>query len=125
MVIFFFFKQKTAYELVSRDWSSDVCSSDPDELSGCVGDGFTDNFAIQKDFDSLLRLGCSSDHGLTVAVDTHDIETWTCGSFLHPIWVLIRGQRPATVKGPNLRITHVGGGSRFALARRSGCNLVV
>src|SRR5216110_543258 len=25
---FFFFKQKTAYELSSRDWSSDVCSSD-------------------------------------------------------------------------------------------------
>src|SRR5919109_4100649 len=27
-VLFFFFKQKTAYEIVSRDWSSDVCSSD-------------------------------------------------------------------------------------------------
>src|SRR5213082_4089157 len=25
---FFFFKQKTAYEIVSGDWSSDVCSSD-------------------------------------------------------------------------------------------------
>src|ERR671925_871153 len=25
---YFFFKQKTAYEIVSRDWSSDVCSSD-------------------------------------------------------------------------------------------------
>ena len=24
----FFCKQKTAYEIVSRDWSSDVCSSD-------------------------------------------------------------------------------------------------
>ena len=28
MLLFFFFKQKTAYEIVSRDWSSDVCSSD-------------------------------------------------------------------------------------------------
>ena len=27
-LLFFFFKQKTAYEIVSRDWSSDVCSSD-------------------------------------------------------------------------------------------------
>src|SRR3546814_10561844 len=27
-VIFFFFKQKTAYELRISDWSSDVCSSD-------------------------------------------------------------------------------------------------
>ena len=28
MVLFFFFKQKTAYEIVDCDWSSDVCSSD-------------------------------------------------------------------------------------------------
>src|SRR6187455_3563433 len=26
--LFFFFKQKTAYEMVMSDWSSDVCSSD-------------------------------------------------------------------------------------------------
>ncbi len=25
---FFFFKQKTAYEILASDWSSDVCSSD-------------------------------------------------------------------------------------------------
>src|SRR3546814_5619762 len=28
MCIFFFFNQKTAYELLISDWSSDVCSSD-------------------------------------------------------------------------------------------------
>src|SRR3546814_778449 len=28
LVFFFFFKQKTAYEMRIRDWSSDVCSSD-------------------------------------------------------------------------------------------------
>ena len=27
-VVFFFFKQKTAYEMCGRDWSSDVCYSD-------------------------------------------------------------------------------------------------
>src|ERR1043165_8966275 len=31
----FFFKQKTAYEIRPRDWSSDVCSSD---LPGSAGD---------------------------------------------------------------------------------------
>src|SRR3546814_2341261 len=30
----FFFKQKTAYEMRSSDWSSDVCSSD---LQRCIG----------------------------------------------------------------------------------------
>src|SRR5213082_3733551 len=28
VILFFFFKQKPAYEIVSGDWSSDVCSSD-------------------------------------------------------------------------------------------------
>src|SRR3546814_17267856 len=30
--VIFFFKQKTAYEMRISDWSSDVCSSDLDEL---------------------------------------------------------------------------------------------
>ena len=33
----FFFKQKTAYEMCGRDWSSDVCSSDLVELIADVG----------------------------------------------------------------------------------------
>src|SRR3546814_7413278 len=40
-LVFFFFKQKTAYEMRISDWSSDVCSSDlitlpvdPDDLAG-------------------------------------------------------------------------------------------
>ena len=36
---FFFFKQKTAYEIGTGDWSSDVCSSDLTYLfRGCVPD---------------------------------------------------------------------------------------
>src|SRR3546814_3299832 len=30
--VVFFFKQKTAYEMRISDWSSDVCSSDLDEI---------------------------------------------------------------------------------------------
>src|SRR3546814_9215355 len=39
--VFFFFKQKTAYEMRISDWSSDVCSSDLDPLLGAsaVGGG--------------------------------------------------------------------------------------
>src|SRR3546814_1621365 len=33
-VLFFFFKQKTAYEMRISDWSSDVCSSDLKYLRG-------------------------------------------------------------------------------------------
>src|SRR3546814_8927823 len=32
ILCFFFFKQKTAYEVRISDWSSDVCSSDLDDL---------------------------------------------------------------------------------------------
>src|SRR3546814_3952697 len=32
IVVFFFFKQKTAYEMRISDWSSDVCSSDLGKL---------------------------------------------------------------------------------------------
>src|SRR3546814_2815574 len=36
-IVFFFFKQKTAYEMRISDWSSDVCSSDL-LLCLCAGD---------------------------------------------------------------------------------------
>src|SRR3546814_8671090 len=34
--LFFFFKQKTAYEMRISDWSSDVCSSDLPKVIGVV-----------------------------------------------------------------------------------------
>src|SRR3546814_10821805 len=37
-VLFFFFKQKTAYEMRISDWSSDVCSSDLDNVGGEILD---------------------------------------------------------------------------------------
>src|SRR3546814_5913733 len=38
--VFFFFKQKTAYEMRISDWSSDVCSSDllGDDIVGWIAD---------------------------------------------------------------------------------------
>src|SRR3546814_7829837 len=43
---FFFFKQKTAYEMRISDWSSDVCSSD---LSRDVAAPMTDTDMISAD----------------------------------------------------------------------------
>src|SRR5210317_1345539 len=37
-ILFFFFKQKTAYEISECDWSSDVCSSDQIGRASCRGD---------------------------------------------------------------------------------------
>src|SRR3546814_5092917 len=51
----FFFKQKTAYEMRIRDWSSDVCSSDllTDEFMEAVRDG--KEFALRSPKDQSVR----------------------------------------------------------------------
>src|SRR3546814_3053797 len=51
----FFFKQKTAYELRSSDWSSDVCSSDLG-----AGDASLVGLAPEAADLSLMGLGWSS-----------------------------------------------------------------
>src|SRR3546814_6514223 len=38
MIYFFFFKQKTAYEMRISDWSSDVCSSDLQVVADGAGE---------------------------------------------------------------------------------------
>src|SRR3546814_12839454 len=43
--VFFFFKQKTAYEMRISDWSSDVCSSD---LLTDAAEGFDDASELEQ-----------------------------------------------------------------------------
>src|SRR3546814_14270954 len=53
-VLFFFFKQKTAYEMRISDWSSDVCSSD---LLSLADRGFLLRHARGKSLDTGLGSG--------------------------------------------------------------------
>src|SRR5216117_721908 len=55
MVFFFFFKQKTAYEIRKGDWSSDVCSSDLGGLVKTTNNGVT--FEHQFDKESTVSIG--------------------------------------------------------------------
>ena len=48
--VFFFFKQKTAYEIRNCDWSSDVCSSDLVDTRKTSGMGFIFNWKYKDDF---------------------------------------------------------------------------
>ena len=43
--LFFFFKQKTAYEIGTGDWSSDVCSSD---LGGDDSEVFAEDVVLDE-----------------------------------------------------------------------------
>src|SRR3546814_5701279 len=45
-MFFFFFKQKTAYEMRISDWSSDVCSSDLAEADEQHGEGDRDDVQL-------------------------------------------------------------------------------
>ena len=60
-MIIFFFKQKTAYELESRDWSSDVCSSDLTtyliDESGVIVRAFDKVKAADNPAQMLVELG--------------------------------------------------------------------
>src|SRR3546814_18267496 len=49
MTFFFFFKQKTAYEMRISDWSSDVCSSDL-----VVGPAVADDLGMQDEAVALV-----------------------------------------------------------------------
>src|SRR3546814_7044634 len=62
--IFFFFKQKTAYEMRISDWSSDVCSSD-------LRRSHSENRGRQRDF---VRRGSEPARS----------SRYTCGQPHHP-----------------------------------------
>src|SRR3546814_5268896 len=49
LLLFFFFKQKTAYEVRISDWSSDVCSSDLDAR-------YTFNYRSMKTLNDELQM---------------------------------------------------------------------
>ena len=85
---FFFFKQTTAYEFVSRDWSSDVCSSDlyngsPIPLLGMIDLSCTyqdrqypAKFYISKnpEWSSLVGLGLARAMGLVPSVGVGEVS---------------------------------------------------
>src|SRR3546814_3363094 len=79
---FFFFKQKTAYEMRISDWSSDVCSSDLAEtgndaedadVAQGLGISIDDYHSVLADASScrVLSLSGTSDEGLD-AIDVAD-----------------------------------------------------
>src|SRR3546814_6251923 len=54
-VVFFFFKQKTAYEMRISDWSSDVCSSDLTFIVGANGRPLT-----KESFGNEFKSACKA-----------------------------------------------------------------
>src|SRR3546814_3198073 len=84
--LFFFFKQKTAYELRISDWSSDVCSSDlqaPGEIN--VQNAFLrDVFVCMMIAPLLVRLPSIALGAMLAGVFAWCIEGWQLYLLLCP-----------------------------------------
>ena len=77
-VLFFFFKQKTAYEIVSRDWSSDVCSSDLVRVTVC------DLYALKMYLPEYVKPGRKLSNFVWV------IHLFESPGFSHPSFTIFR-----------------------------------
>src|SRR3546814_9101110 len=73
-VVFFFFKQKTAYEMRIRDWSSDVCSSDLEVKLENASDG-TLRAVISAERSETLDLLQRDARGLERALQEAGVKT--------------------------------------------------
>src|SRR3546814_7174074 len=68
-ILFFFFKQKTAYEMRISDWSSDVCSSDLTFPLSSARTGRAFSIVLTDD---VLRDLLRSHHGCKIGARRHD-----------------------------------------------------
>src|SRR3546814_4554494 len=69
---FFFFKQKTAYEMRISDWSSDVCSSDLRPVMGML---FRSSGCIALDRDVPVRAASALEEA-RVAIVRDKLSIW-------------------------------------------------
>src|SRR3546814_3103805 len=97
--VFFFFTQKTAYEMRISDWSSDVCSSD---LILCASPAYIEKHGMPKTPRDLAKHNCLRFSGLA--------------SFPH--WRLRCGNKFQTIS-PTGSLTANDSQSLLAAARRS------
>src|SRR3546814_3088356 len=75
--MFFFFKQKTAYEMRISDWSSDVCSSDLLTRTGQICDDKRQEYILLSDVLGVSMLVDSINHRMPEGVT----ETTVLGPF--------------------------------------------
>src|SRR3546814_19173740 len=93
--LFFFFKQKTAYEMRISDWSSDVCSSDlqygvtEDELAELHG-LFGDRLLLDPEIDARNDLDglAAQITALDLTVTVSNVTAHLAGALGRPVWVL-------------------------------------
>src|SRR3546814_6429206 len=108
--VFFFFKQKTAYEMRISDWSSDVCSSDLMTI-----DGYDQPIDLIATL-TVSRDGIALDYAGTSPISAHGINVPICYATAYSVFGLacaIAGEIP----------NNSGSLSVFSVSAPEGCVL--
>src|SRR3546814_4105885 len=122
LFVFFFCKQKTAYEMRISDWSSDVCSSDLGECSEYPGHHSSSTiFPICSPVSMRAWAAAASARGKRLSITGRNFPSLTNGqtdfsssSAIIDLKPTERGRRVDPVKVNRLRITSMIGTSDFA-----------
>src|SRR3546814_2490885 len=100
-LLFFFFKQKTAYEMRISDWSSDVCSSDLDTDITALG-AQVDDAHLFDGLDEGIGTAVHDRHFAGIHLDD-DIVDAEC----------VKGDRKSVVEGKSVSVRVDLGGRRI------------
>src|SRR3546814_16353444 len=100
-MFFFFFKQKTAYEMRISDWSSDVCSSDqrPQRIRG--------GLKIEAGIEHAMAMAFRNEHQR--AVDRHHLVEEDRDDHVARLWHAIVARPGAVILVPLPDLTVEGG----------------
>src|SRR3546814_3631488 len=90
IVLFFFFKQKTAYEMRISDWSSDVCSSD---LHTELGRGAALQHIDEDALDAVLVEVAVLAEADQITQQAGAVDAWATIADLHAAPVRLPGDR--------------------------------
>src|SRR3546814_1472460 len=96
MLLFFFFKQKTAYEMRISDWSSDVCSSDLQREAASSGRGdrrFHMGISLRDAIRRPASAAPGTEHCALRRRGSHDYARRSASLYRRPHW-------EAAVAGP-------------------------
>src|SRR3546814_6218233 len=112
MLLFFFFKQKTAYEMRISDWSSDVCASALQREAASSGRGdrrFHMGISLRDAIRRPASAAPGTEHCALRRRGSHDYARRSASLYRRPHW-------EAAVAGPEW-----GSSSWFPAHGRSGC----
>src|SRR3546814_3761036 len=91
--MFFFFKQKTAYEMRMSDWSSDVCSSDLVSVLQPSDTGWSQSFTTLNDQSAKVPVWWAFMHALSRGLTSASVAAIPCGTELRQIRMEIDATR--------------------------------